>query len=127
MRLPLGDEHADEGGGHYARLARPGQESELLAAPGAAPVREQARQDGRRTCTKISAASVTRAGTAYSSIVSNGRFAEGEEHEDDDDVRRGLREDAHLGLAMRMHPEPEVVHVRDDQPGNERAEVAPPA
>ena len=33
-------------------------------------------------------------------------------------------ERAHVPLVARVHPEPEPVHVADDEPGEERAEVA---
>ena len=31
--------------------------------------------------------------------------------------------DAHVPLVLRVHPEPEAIHVADDQPGEERPEV----
>ena len=106
---PVGDEDADERRRDDARLAGPGDEDELLAAPAAAAVGEQRQAStvsGRAM--KMSAASVISAGSASSAIGSKGRFApEGDEDEDDDDVGARRGEQAHLVLAVGVHAEPE--------------------
>jgi hypothetical protein len=72
---PFGDEHAHERGGDDARLARPGEEGELLAAPVSAPVGQEAEDDRRGRARRMRPASVARAGRASSAIASKGRLA----------------------------------------------------
>ncbi len=50
--------------------------------------------------------------------------AERDEDEDHDDLRDRADERAHVPLVLRVHPEPETVHVPDDETGEERTEVA---
>ena len=49
---------------------------------------------------------------------------ERDEDEHDHDVRDVCDEDTHVALVFRVHSEPEELHVRDDQAGEERAQVA---
>ena len=52
---------------------------------------------------------------------------ERDEHEDHDDVGDCGDERAHVALVLRVHPEPEAIHVADDQSGEERPEVTAPS
>ena len=52
--------------------------------------------------------------------------SERDEDEDHDDLRDRLDERAHVPLVLRVHAEPKAVHVPDDEPGEERPEVAAP-
>ena len=125
VRHALRDEHADERRRDDPGLAGPREEHQLLAAPAAPPVGEEAGEDGQgaRDEDQRCERNQGRHGFVLDRPERQVR-AERQEDEDDDDVRGRLREDAHLRLAVRMHAEPELVHVGDDQPGEEGAEVA---
>ena len=75
--------------------------------------------------TRIRTATTTSAGPRLSQIVAPRQVrAERDEDEDHHDVGDRGDERAHVALVLRVHPEPEAIHVADDQPGEERAEVA---
>ncbi len=113
--------------GDDAGLARPGEEDDLLPRPAPAAIRHRgrARTVSGRASSRRRADDDASAGPRLSQMSLHGRFApERDEDEDHDDLRDRVHERAHVALVARVHPEPQAIHVADDQPGEERAQVA---
>ena len=66
------------------------------------------------------------AGPRLSQMSLHGRFAPTrDEDEDHDDLRDRVRRRTRMSRSwLRVHPEPQAIHVADDEPGEERAQVA---
>ena len=123
---PQADHDTGERSGDDPRLARPREEDDLLPCPAAAPVGQQAEQDGHRPGEQDETRDDRERGHEVVPDVAP-RQVRAERDEDEDHHHLGDRARRATRMSrscVRVHPEPEAVHVADDQPGEEGAEVA---
>jgi hypothetical protein len=112
-------QHSHERRRDHSGFPRPAQERQLVARPACSAVRECAREHGERPCHEHQRGQHGQGGQQIVAQLVE-RDVRTEHHEDDqgDDVRQVEREVAHvLHVRLVRLPQPQVLHVPDDQPG----------